>query len=532
MVCESDFPEELLPSNLFMMKRSPILWIGSGISKRYVHGFQTWDELLVSVANNFGVDRDMYIAIRMSVVKDETDPFPSEDRVAMKVASKLSQILLDRLSSGETKVSDILNEQDVEQYHHGVDPLKLMVCARMRSIDFRSEMREEIDCFRNLKDCVPAVITTNYDTVIETLFDNKFKVFNDTDEYYGSDEFGIGEIHKIHGTIKVPRSIVLMEEDYNKFHLKSTIISSKIVSLMCESPLLIMGYSMEDKIIRDIIGSMFSCFSKEKASMISRNIVCVQYSKGAKPSHGFMQIESSSGLFQIQTLTVDDFLPILRDITRYRKTFSVMQMRMLRKMMVDVSLSPDPNNDPRLAYAGIDGIDDVDPNRTVIALTSRIYLDASKSFKSFSIDDVIRDVFNGYMLPADSMIDIWFEANRQGPQVYYPIFGYLISLNRNPEKYSKKLQIFITTKESQYRTFFEGCSQKFSNIVDINSLESLYNTNKGFKRSDLITFALYKNIISESKAIEMLKKEFVDNGYKSDTSLKRAVTYIGYKKII
>ena len=35
---EHEFPDELLPSNMFTLKRSPILWIGSGISKRYAVG--------------------------------------------------------------------------------------------------------------------------------------------------------------------------------------------------------------------------------------------------------------------------------------------------------------------------------------------------------------------------------------------------------------------------------------------------------------------------------------------------------------
>ncbi len=449
----------------------------------------------------------------------------------MRVASELSAILIKHLSEGSIRPADILEEQDIEQYRHGVDPLKLLVCAGMRDICFRPEMSGEIETFRRLRDSVPAVITTNYDTVVETLFDNQFKVFNDIDEYYGPNEIGIGEIHKIHGTVRIPRSIVLMEEDYERFHRRSTIVSSKIVSMMCESPLLIMGYSMEDRIIRDIIGSMFSCFSKEKAATISKNIVCVQYSRGSSPSRGVMQIESSSGLFQIQTLVLDDLMPVLRDISRYRMTFSVMEMRMLRKMMVDISLSPDPNNDPRLAYAGIDGIDEVDPDRTVVALTSKVYLDASKSYKSFSIDDVIDDVLHGCRYPSESMIDLWFEGNKQGSSVYFPIFDYLASMKRDPEQYTEKLRSYIMKKNEQYETFFKNCEGRFHDVTDLDSMEHLMNEDKGFKRPDLIAFALHSGIIDEEDAIRRLRMEFDAVNHKSDTSLKRAVTYLGYRKI-
>ena len=531
MSAAPDFPEELLPSNMFTMKRSPILWIGSGISKRYVEGFQTWDELLSGVAERFGVDRDMYIATRMGIIQNLDDPYPSEDTVAMKVASDLSQTLIDRIRNGLIKPSEIFDEKDYEQYLHGVDPLKLLVCSGMRDIEFKQEMAEEIECFRELRYSVPAVITTNYDTVVETLFDNEFKVFNSVDEYYGPGEFGIGEIHKIHGTVRMPRSIVLMEEDYRRFHLKSAIVSSKILSMMCESPLLIMGYSMEDRIIRDIIGSMFSCFSKERATAISRNIVCVRYQKGSEPTRGLMQIESESGTFQIQTLTLDDFLPILRDVSRYRMTFSVMQIRMLRKMMMDVSLSPDPNNDPRLAYAGIEGIDEVDPNRTVIALTSRVYLDASRSFRSYSIDEVVKDVLHGLILPADQMVDIWFEENRRGPQVFYPIFDYLAALDRDPECYSERLRTLIETKHIQYRRFFESCRSKFSWMVDRKSMRDLIGRNDSNKPADIIAYALHNGIIDEEEAKTRLRGELDRNNGVSDTSIKRAVTYLGYRRM-
>ena len=527
---EHEFPDELLPSNMFTLKRSPILWIGSGISKRYATGFQTWDELLRGVAERFGVDNDMYTAMRMKAMVETETPFPSEDMIAMRVASELSRTLIGKLTDGSLKADDILDEQSVDQFRHGVDPLKLMICSRMREIEFRPEMAEEIECFKSLKDSVPAVITTNYDVIIETLFNHEFKVYNDIDDYYGPIEYGIGEIHKIHGTVRVPRSIVISEADYDKFHARSNIVSSKLVSMMCESPLLIMGYSMEDRIIREIIGSMFSCFSKEKAANISRNIVCIQYFKGAKPSRGMMQIESSSGMFQIQTLILDDFLPVLRDVSRYRMTFTVGQMRMLRKMMVDVSLSPDPNNDPRLAFAGIEGIDEVDPNRTVIALTSKVYINATKSFKSFTIDDVLLDVLDGCRLPAESMVDLWFEGDRRGSNVFLPIFSYLASLDRDPEDYSTKLMEYIRKKQQQFGEFFDSYCRRFQEVTDEKAMLQLMNSDKKFRRSDLIAYALHQGIINEEQAKASLKDILV-NSEKSDTNLKRAVTYIGYRRI-
>ena len=195
--------------------------------------------------------------------------------------------------------------------------------------------------------------------------------------------------------------------------------------------------------------------------------------------------------------------------------------------MVEASLSPDPNNSPRLAYAGIDGIDDVDPNRTVIALSTRTYLEASKSFISFSIDDLIKDVLTDNHLPAESVIDLWFEGNKLGADTHCPIFGYLYSLNRDPSNYSLKLSKYIEKKHEQYDKFFIKCSKDFSSVKDEASMNIKLGENKGFKRPDLVAYALHKGIIDQEKAKKMLFDEFKQN-CKSDTYLKRAVTCLGY----
>lgn len=96
---ESGFPEQLLPSNIFTLKRPPVLWIGSGISKRYVSGFPTWDELLSRVAGQFGVDEDMYAGIRLEIIENLEDPRTPNDVIAMKVASKLTSMLYEKIIS-------------------------------------------------------------------------------------------------------------------------------------------------------------------------------------------------------------------------------------------------------------------------------------------------------------------------------------------------------------------------------------------------------------------------------------------------
>lgn len=224
----------------------------------------------------------------------------------------------------------------MKQYRHGVDPLKLLICSDLKTIEFKDEYRAEIELFRRLSESTPAVITTNYDYLVETLFDNKYKVYSNTDEYYFSDSVGLGEIYKIHGTVKRPSSIVINRNDYERFNEGSFVITSKIVSLLCESPLVILGYSMGDKIIRDMLGNMFMSFSKEKKEQLAKNILYVEYRPGAKPRKGTMQIESESGIFYINTLAIDNFEPLLKDLVECECALPVTQMRKIKRMISDI----------------------------------------------------------------------------------------------------------------------------------------------------------------------------------------------------
>lgn len=52
---------------------------------------------------------------------------------------------------------------------------------------------------------------------------------------------GIAEIYKIHGSVEVPESIVINEEDYVEFERKSTYLAAKLMTIFMEYPIIFMG---------------------------------------------------------------------------------------------------------------------------------------------------------------------------------------------------------------------------------------------------------------------------------------------------
>lgn len=529
----NEFPDEFLPSKIFNSKKAPILWIGSGISKRYVKGFKTWEELLKSAASKAGIEEDQFIA-RLNIVRNDLGATVSDEDVYSAFALDLSNIINDKIAEGELTPANLFDDNLLNQYRHKVDPLKLLVCSDLQNIDFKEEYNEEIQLFKRLSESTPAVITTNYDLVIETLFDNKFKVYSNTDEYYFSDSIGLGEIYKIHGTIKRPSSIVLNENDYELLSKNSFVITSKIVTLLCESPLVILGYSMGDKLIRNMIGKLFVSFSKEKQTELAKNILYIDYSPNSEPKKGTMQIQSESGMLYINTLTIDNFVPLLKDLSDASSTIPITQLRKIKQMVRNV-ISAEPTKNKRIAYVGIEGIDDVDQERTVIAFTTSAAIQDIKTIQRYETIDLLIDVLEKQTISASSLVDRWFEENKSDKVAFIPIFHYLRKLNRDPEAYSSKMKSYIEYKSNQYDAFKNKPHTKMiDSVSDVNSFQHIMDSEKIVgKREDLILLAYMKDLINESEATRYIKEILEKEGKTklNETTMRRAITYLAFKNL-
>ena len=232
-------------------KKPPILLMGSGISQRYSADAPCWEELLKRIGHRIGLsDTDLV------PIKNDAERHCGDIGLMPRYATELQLELDSRLRSHTLKIEDILNKAEMIYYHQRkADAVKIIAaseCSKL-TIDVNSSLHEEIECLKKLPDVVPCVITTNYDTIIEKdLFDNRFKTYSRVSDYYLSGAQGIGEVYKIHGTCTDPSTIVLNYDDYKWFRDKAHIVSAKILSILCDYPMVIMGYSAEDRDERDI----------------------------------------------------------------------------------------------------------------------------------------------------------------------------------------------------------------------------------------------------------------------------------------
>ncbi|WP_312446264.1 SIR2 family protein [Stutzerimonas nitrititolerans] len=219
----------------------PILFVGSGFTKRYASG-PNWEQLLTKLAETCPlIDKDFayYKQLYQSDLK--------------KIGSVFSELYL-RWAWDEGKDSfpesyfsadsprDIFIKHAVSEILKGLGPDKN---GSYGSPELDTEIKA-------LKEISPhAIITTNYDEIIEPLFPDYERVVGQ--QIIRKSFLSIGEIFKIHGCRTAPQSIVLNEEDYKRFDEDHKYLSAKLLTYFIEHPLIFIGYSAEDPNIKAIL---------------------------------------------------------------------------------------------------------------------------------------------------------------------------------------------------------------------------------------------------------------------------------------
>lgn len=113
-------------------------------------------------------------------------------------------------------------------------------------------MDAEIAALKNMSP--HAIITTNYDQVLEPLFTDYEPVIGQQIMRLGF--LAIGEIFKIHGCISKPLSLIFNEADYKKFETDHKYLSAKLLTYFIEHPLVFVGYRAEDPNIKSVLADV------------------------------------------------------------------------------------------------------------------------------------------------------------------------------------------------------------------------------------------------------------------------------------
>ncbi|HDR4733309.1 TPA: SIR2 family protein [Bacillus cereus] len=233
---------EDIKNTLDEMGTQPILFIGSGLSKRYFQA-PNWIELLEILKQRCPeIPEEVGSYIQDGLTPEEIGSIFTKHY--KKWAWKNKGKYPENLFKTGTPI-DVYIKHEIKNIFEEITPLTLD----------RIENTEYIQEIEYIRDIQPhAVITTNYDTFLETILPDYQPIVGQ--EILRPDTMSIGEIFKIHGSVTNIKELVFNNEDYESFLKKKKYLSAKLLTFFAEHPLLFIGYSGKDQNIQAILSDI------------------------------------------------------------------------------------------------------------------------------------------------------------------------------------------------------------------------------------------------------------------------------------
>jgi hypothetical protein len=365
--------EKQLREHLKQFAAAPVVFVGSGVSRRFL-GLPDWTGLLRYLASLTGNDCDYYSSTAAG------DP--------ARIASLLVPVLHNYLWQPaqeplRTEYKDHLIAPDSaikiltsEFFLNAADP------------GFRSgKYADEVELFAKI--VVDALITTNYDQLLEHLFPD-YRAYIGQDELIFADPAGVGEIYHVHGAAEQPNTLVLTHEDYENYAERNPYLIAKLLTLFAEHPVFFMGYSISDPNIIATLTSLATCLTRQNIDRLRDRLIVVEWDAAAAPSMTTTVVPVGHGAsIPVVRIVVPDYVEVLTVLGSIERRLHGALLRQVKERLFELVRDNDPKAQIYVADLTAGRLaDEVDVVFGVGAIT------AVKSYAPLERHDLVRDVLH------------------------------------------------------------------------------------------------------------------------------------------
>lgn len=519
--------KESLLEQIASSNKLPILFIGSGISKRYLCNYPSWSELLETSFSKFEPDMYQY--------HKYIDTYKRQQLSDFEINVKLGTIIEDHFNTAffDRKIKlNIGSNKNPSWVKRGISPYKMYLASffKHQKLTKNPDLLAEIEKFKLLKNKVSAVITTNYDTFLENIiFPNDFQVFVHQNELFSSDSYNIAEIYKIHGSATDAESIIITEKDYQTFKDTRKLIIAKMLTLFAESPIIFLGYSFTDEDVRDIIEDFLSCLTPKELKDIRKHFVFISRKEGETD---LVEIErtiqtkrnTDIPFIEIQTDNYARVYDILNQITPGISPIKVRETRKVIKTIVDQSLS---SSEAESYIVGIDELDKIDLSSKPLAIAIGYRENILNQFGYGLLSDILifEDIlYDNKHFNAKSMCVTRFKSIATTRLL--PVYKY-VKQAKDVISEDSKLYKYINSHDSMDKIISKNVEKTLNNVDIIQSYTELLNRIKPMTEPHKEAGIILKNInyFSNEELRSLCKYLFekYQDGVMESTHFKRCV---------
>lgn len=456
-------------------KKMPVLFVGSGISKRYLYNFPNWEELLKLSFKEVNSDPFYYGQYVERFNRDNLSDFEKNTKLASIIENDFNSAFYAR----KIKIK-LGNSKNPNWVNQGVSPYKMFLVHFFKKLSINRDpsLQEEIAKFSLLKNKISAVITTNYDCFLENeVFKNDYEVFCHQNELFSSDSYNIAEIYKIHGSITDAKSIVITQRDYQNFNDSRKLIIAKMLTLFSESPIIFMGYSFTDENIQHIIEDFLSCLTKKELRHISDHFIFISYKKGERRLKEKKRTLFTSNKVEIPITEIetDNFSAVYDKLNKILPGIAASRIRETRKIVkriVDQSMSSDKAES---IIVGIDDLEnmDISTKPLAIAIGYRDDILNKVGYGMLEVETIFEDIlFDNKRFDADSMCFNRFKSISINHLI--PVFKYVKKCT-SPIPKDCKLHEYISLRNSIDKIISKSQLKAIHTLPEVSNLDELHD---------------------------------------------------------
>lgn len=465
---------EAIADHLKQFTTAPYLFIGSGLSRRYL-GLPDWEGLLREFAETAGRE---YAYFRASGNGD----LPS---VASAIAEELHEKWWTEDRFKEHR------DQHGKKASSRESALKIELSQFIKRSanldDIYTEYSEEIDLLQ--KGVIDGIITTNWDTLLESIFPG-FRTFIGQDRLLFSAPQGIGEIYKIHGCCTYPDSLVVTRNDYDRFKERNAYLAAKLLTVFVEHPVLFLGYSLNDENVADILSSIAACLTNENIEKLRNQLIFVEWSgDGGEKEVRTGTIVAESYNIPVLSVRTPDFIDVYHALSEIPRKFPARMLRKLKEHVYELVQTNDPQS--QLYVKDID--EDADLSEVDVVLGVGAIKEITEiGYRGIDRKDLITDLihndrdFNSGSIIYETLPQILKKCK------YVPIFKYLRGFYGSEMELSNESDLdkrVVEAAQMDHRDLLpsEWYQKKWAEISSI--IESFDDLAESYPPKDVVMYA-------------------------------------------
>lgn len=509
--------------------RIPMLFIGSGISRRYLKNYPSWEELLYYVANEIGVSKGQFLAMKQEI----TSKLPKENKgkVFAELASWLTKTFREKILSGTIFLEDFFTSDEINKIEkHNISFSKMLISKKMSQYELtnRSGYLSELRELKKLQGNIGAVVTTNYDKFLEKEVFNNFDVFVEQSQYYMTECMGIGEVYKIHGSVDSPNSLVFTTEDYSEFENNLKVIAAKLLNLALEYPIIFIGYSLEDENVLKIFETLIESLNEEQLLTLSENLIYVEWEP-----HEELLKESKKSVnrlgksLEMTCISTDNYFVLYKHLMKFVPAEKPERVRKYKKMIQKIILN---NNSGKATIVTNDDLDKLNSEGKLVIAFGKHDQFARMGIIGIKVEDIItwvleqkKDIGEDY---ANDIFEYFYMTSRVQSNHYVPMF-YLCKFT---DKYNNTEK--LKNMESNLVSWVDK-------IINDKNLKIYKDIKEAHDDSGIQSISYYLKCIVKTysqgkidylECLDILNKLNEKQSLLKNTDFRKAVTYLDLKK--